>query len=260
MNSMSRIFITGSSDGIGQAGAKLLADQGHKVYLHARNETRAKEAHAAVPKATAVVIGDLSTIASAKTLAETANRHGPFDTIIHNAGLGPSQPDSKTPDGFQSTFAVNTLAPYILTALMARPKRLLYLSSQLHSSGSASLDDITWTSRPWSAMQAYSDSKLHDILLAKAVARAWSDVQSCAMDPGWIKTKMGGGGAPGEVGTPGKAMADFASGESKIVGEGSGVYFNPQGVREPRKEAESEEKQEELMGILEKLSGVRFPR
>lgn len=81
---MARIFITGSSDGIGQAGAKLLADQGHKVFLHARNEKRAKDAHDAVPKAEGVIIGDLTTIEGSKALAAEANKSGAFDVVIHN--------------------------------------------------------------------------------------------------------------------------------------------------------------------------------
>lgn len=258
---MARIFITGSSDGIGQAGAKLLADQGHHIFLHARNAERAKQAHAAVPNAEGVVIGDLGSIDGTKKLAEEANKHGPFDCVVHNAGLGPSNDGSKTSDGIASTFAVNTLGPYILTALMPKPKRLLYLSSGLHNGGSGSFEDIIWAERKWDAMQAYSDSKLHDIWLASYVARQWPDVQSCSMDPGWIKTKMGGGGAPGVVGTPAKAIADFAAGEGESpAGQKTGVYFTPQGAQSPKKVAGDEQKQEEFVSTCEKLSGVSFPK
>lgn len=258
---MARIFITGSSDGIGREAAKVIADQGHTVYLHARNGDRAKQAHDSVPSAQGVIIGDLGSIEGTKKLADEANKQGPFDAIIHNAGLGPSNSDTKTPDGFASTFAVNTLSPYVLTALMSKPKRLLYLSSGLHNGGSDNFDDITWTQRKWDSMQAYSESKMHDIMLANAVARYWPDVQSCSLDPGWIKTKMGGGGAPGVVGTPAKAIADFAIGEGKSpAGQKTGVYFTPQGAQRPKKAAESEKKQEELMQTCEKLTGVSFPK
>lgn len=260
---MARIFITGSSDGIGQASAKLLADQGHKVYLHARNEDRAKQAKEAVPKAEGVVIGDLSTIAGSKEAATEANKAGPFEAVIHNAGLGPGNQDRKTEDGLQSTFAVNVLAPYILTCLMDKPKRLLYLSSGLQSGGDDSLKDIGWKERKsWDAMQAYSDSKLHDIMLANAVARRWTDVQSCSMDPGWIQTKMGGNGAPGNTSSPAKAIAEFALGQSSVVGEKTGVYFNPdpEDARKPQKGAIEVEKQDEFMKICEEISGVSFPK
>ncbi len=94
---------------------------------------------------------------------------------------------------------MNTLAPYILTALIERPKRLVYLSSGLHQSGDISLQDLTWEHRAWRGLQAYSDTKLHDVLLAFAVARHWPDVFSNALEPGWVATKMGGAGATDDL-------------------------------------------------------------
>lgn len=155
---MSRIFITGSADGIGLASAQLLASQGHKVTLHARNADRASQAKTACPNAEGVLIGDLSDLASTKKLASDANKAGPWDAVVHNAGLGPSSADHKTTDGMASTFQVNTLAPYVLTCLMDKPKRLLYLSSQLHYSGDDSLTDVAWKDRRFSAGAAYNDS------------------------------------------------------------------------------------------------------
>ena len=234
--------------------------QGHKVFLPARNSDRAKQAKDAVTHAQGVVIGDISTHAGAKEFAAEANKSGPYDAVIHNAGLGPSNADRKTADGLQSTFAVNSLAPYILTCLMDKPKRLLYLSSGLSSGGDDSLKDIGWQNRRWSAGQAYNDSKLHDIMLANAVARRWTDVQSCSMDPGWIATKMGGMSAPGKTSTPAKALAAFAIGESDIVGDKTGVYFAPSGTKSPHKGATNVAKQDEFMKICEEISGVKFPK
>jgi NAD(P)-dependent dehydrogenase (short-subunit alcohol dehydrogenase family) len=94
---------------------------------------------------------------------------------------------------------VNTLAPYLLTALIDRPGRLIYLSSGLHHVGAGSLRDIDWTSRPWNARQAYSESKLHVTALALTLARAWPQVLSNAVDPGWVPTKMGGLSATGDL-------------------------------------------------------------
>lgn len=155
---MARIFITGSSDGIDLAAAKRLCDQGHKVTLHARNQDRASQAKAACPEAEEVLIGDLTSIAETKRLANEANARGPWDTIVHNAGVGPSAPDRRTGDGMAMTFQVNSLAPYILTPLMEKPKRLLYLSSTLHSGGDASMKDVTWKTRKFSSIQAYGDT------------------------------------------------------------------------------------------------------
>jgi short-subunit dehydrogenase len=157
---MGRIFITGSSDGIGQTVARSLIAQGHQVTLHARNSARAKEAMASVHGAEGVLIADLSSISQTKKLAHDANETGVFDTVIHNAGIGYGESKKVTGDGIAHVFAVNALAPYILTCLMERPKKLVYLSSGLHSGGDASLKDVTWTSgRRWNGLQAYSDSK-----------------------------------------------------------------------------------------------------
>jgi NAD(P)-dependent dehydrogenase (short-subunit alcohol dehydrogenase family) len=257
---MARIFITGSSDGIGQAAAKLLSEQGHRVTLHARNADRASQAKKAVPNAEDVLIGDISTIAGAKDLAAKAKAAGPWDTIVHNAGLGPSNGSNKTSDGFQSTFAVNSLAPYILTCVMDKPKRLLYVTSGLHSGGDDSLVDITWAERSWSSFQAYSDSKLQNIMLANAVARAWPDVQSCSHDPGWVQTKLGGYGAPGTPSVPAKAIAACAAGESDIVGNKSGIYFDPKSAKSPHSGATDTGKQDRFVSICEQLSGISLPK
>src|ERR1700734_1844429 len=197
---MARVFITGSSDGLGQMAARLLIEQGHNVVLHARNPERGRQALSAVPGADTVVIGDLSSIAQTREVAEQVNALGSFDAVIHNAGIGYREPVRiATEDGLPQVFAVNTLAPYILTALIQKPKRLVYLSSGLHKSGDPSLKDLAWEQRPWEGQQAYSDTKLHDVLLALAIARRWPDVLSNALEPGWVPTKMGGAGAPDDL-------------------------------------------------------------
>src|ERR1700683_2117059 len=197
---MARVFVTASADGLGQMAAQLLIEQGHGVVLHARGEQRGEEALAAVPGAESVAIGDLTSIAQTRNVAEQVNRLGSFDAVIHNAGIGYREPARiATEDGLPQVFAVNTLAPYILTALIQKPKRLVYLSSGLHQSGDASLKDLAWEHRPWQGQQAYSDSKLHDVLLVFAVARRWPDVLSNALEPGWVATKMGGAGAPDDL-------------------------------------------------------------
>lgn len=169
---MTRILVTGSSDGLGQMAARLLVANGHQVVLHARNHARAAHAIAQVPGAQTALVGDLSSIAETKALAASINELGPFDAIIHNAAVGYQERERiATVDGLPHVFAVNSLAPYILTAMVKRPKRLVYMSSRLHLKGNPSLSDLTWESRRWSGMQAYSDSKLHAVLLAFAAAR-----------------------------------------------------------------------------------------
>lgn len=140
-----RVFITGSADGLGRMAAQLLVEQGHTPVLHARNEQRGREAMIAAPGAETVVIGDLSSIAQMKEVAAKVNALGHFDAVIHNAGVGYQSPRRvATEDGLPLEFAVNTLAPYVLTALIQRPKRLVYLSSGLHQNGDPSLEDLAW--------------------------------------------------------------------------------------------------------------------
>jgi NAD(P)-dependent dehydrogenase (short-subunit alcohol dehydrogenase family) len=199
---MARILITGSSDGLGSLTAKALVQRGHSVVLHARSDKRAQDAKSACPGAETCVVADLSDISQTKKLAEDINRLGAFDAVIHNAGLY-TGPYRKTKEGWPSIFAVNTLSPYILTCLQSpRPKRLVYVSSGLHSGGDPSLKDITWRDRGEKGFRdfsAYSDTKLHDILLANFFARKYPEVKSNSLDPGWVATKMGGASASGDI-------------------------------------------------------------
>jgi len=252
---MVRVFITGSSDGIGQAAAKLLAEQGHSVVLHARNEDRATSAYQAVPKAESVLIGDLRSISDIKKLAEEAKKSGPFDTIIHNAGIGYGATSSReiTADKISAVFSVNTLAPYILTCLMDRPtSRLLYMSSDSHYGGDESLRNVTQST-------SYGDSKLHDTMLANAFSRRWGDsIQVVSMHPGWVRTKMGGSMA-GSIDEPAKALAEWATGRGKLASLPTGVFFTTRGEETPHPGAGNVAKQEELLNICQKVSGVSIP-
>jgi NAD(P)-dependent dehydrogenase (short-subunit alcohol dehydrogenase family) len=197
---MSRVLVTGSSDGIGRRTATDLIAKGCEVVLHARSRERAVEALSAAPGAAGVVVGDLASLESTRVLAEEATDAGPFDVVVHNAGVGGNVPErTVTVDGLERIFQVNTLAPYLLTALMPRPRRLVYLTSGLQENGVAALDDLQYENRPWDGMQAYSDSKLYDLVLAFAVARLWPGVVTNAVDPGWIRTRMGGPDATDEL-------------------------------------------------------------
>lgn len=255
---MARIFITGSSDGIGQAAAKVLADQGHSVVLHARNADRATSAHKAVPKAEAVLVGDLRLMSEIRKLAEQANSlgNGTFDTIIHNAGIGYGGTSSReiTSDKLSAVFAVNTLAPYMLTCLMKKPtSRLLYMSSDSHYGGDETLRSVTQS-------HSYSDSKLHDMMLANAFSRRWGDhIQVVSMHPGWVRTKMGGSMAPGGMDKPAKALAEWATGQGKLASLKTGSFFTPRGEETPHPGAGNVKKQEELLNICREVSGVSVP-
>jgi NAD(P)-dependent dehydrogenase (short-subunit alcohol dehydrogenase family) len=171
---MARVFITGSSDGLGLMTAKFLIEQGHDVVLHGRNDQRCRDARAAAPGAKDAVSGDFSTIAGAKSVADRVNELGRFDAVIHNAGIGYREPGRvDTESGVPSVFAVNVLAPYILTALIERSDRLIYVSSGMHRGVRPRMDDLLWTKRSWNGASAYAESKLCDVLLAFAAARRW---------------------------------------------------------------------------------------
>ena len=259
---MSRIFITGSSDGLGLLTATSLVAAGHHVVLHARNSTRASSALAACPGAAGILVGDLSSIAQTKTLAHEANNLGTFDTVLHNAGVGFTERRQLTEDGVEHVFAINTLAPYILTCLMHRPKKLLYMSSGMHGGGGLEgLEKVTGPKggRGWNGAKAYSDSKLFDVLLCFAVARHWPDVSSNAISPGWVKTKMGGAFAPGPAKKGAEIMTRLASRDPKDLGTGK-YYASSLGSGSVNPAANDEDAQERLLGICEKLSGISLPR
>jgi NAD(P)-dependent dehydrogenase (short-subunit alcohol dehydrogenase family) len=256
---MARVFITGSSDGLGQMAAQLLVEQGHGVVLHARSEQRGKDALAAVPGAESVAIGDLTSIAQTRNVAEQVNQLGSFDAVIHNAGIGYREPRRiATEDGLPHVFAVNTLAPYILTALIEKPKRLVYLSSGLHQSGDASLKDLAWEDRPWRGQQAYSDTKLHDVLLAFAIARRWPGVLSNALEPGWVPTKMGGPGAPDDMDAAHRTQVWLAVSQDRAATI-SGKYFFHMRERTPNPAAHDVGRQDALLEACRRFSGIEMP-
>jgi len=267
---MSRIFITGSSEGLGLMAGQLLASQGHEVVLHARNAKRAADARHALPQVAEVVVGDVSTIAGMREVAAQADAcigaHADaqpdvagFDAVIHNVAVGYREPRRiTTADGLAHLFAINTLAPYLLTALMRRPKRLIYLSSGMHHHVDANLDDLLWTSRRWDGSTAYAESKLHDAMLAFAMARRWPDTVSSALEPGWVPTRMGGRGAPDDMDLAHRTQAWLAVSEDAQARR-SGAYWFHQRRLAPNPQALVAALQDRLLARCAEISGVVMP-
>ena len=243
---MARIFITGSADGLGKLAAKELVNQGHQVVLHARQKDRAKDAWSSVPGAEAVLIADLSDMEETKRLAAEANALGTFDAVIHNAGV--YQASGK------AIFAVNTLAPYLLTCLINKPRRLIYLGSDMHLSGDPELKQSVFEK----GSVSYSDSKLHVLLLTMAVARKWPDVYANAVDPGWVPTKMGGAGAPDNLEKGFQTQAWLAASKEDQV-KVSGRYFYHKREARYLSEAGDVVLQEQFLELCEQITGVHFP-
>ncbi len=243
---MARILITGSADGLGQLSAKSLADQGHHVVLHARNAERGRHAKQNVSGAVHVIAGDLSDSAETKKVAAEANAWGPFEAVIHNAGVYAAPREV--------IFAVNTIAPYILTCLIHKPRRLIYLSSGLHLQGSAHLDNF----KIHGGRASYSDSKLHVMMLCLAVARHWREVYANAVDPGWVPTKMGGPGAPDDLqqGCETQTWLAVSNADRARV---SGRYFHHLAERPYNPQAGDLQLQERFLSLCREITGIPFP-
>lgn len=254
---MPRIFITGSADGLGLGAARALIAEGHEVVLHARSKERAATlAGLSLPTA-GIVIGDLSRADETRAIADQVNAIGRMDAVIHNAGIYLESGRGDTPEGHAKTFAVNTLAPYMLTALIERPARLIYLTSGMHMNGGGSLGDIDWLERKWQASQAYSESKLHVATLAATVARHWPDVLSNAVNPGWVPTRMGGPGASDDL-EMGHLTQTWLAVSNDPAARTSGGYWYHRERQKPAAEVLDLAFQDRLMDKLAELTGIRL--
>lgn len=241
----SRVFITGSSDGLGKGAAEALLEQGHQVVVHVRSQARMPAVKELVDRGAIATTGDLSDLAQVRDLARQVNAIGRMDAVIHNAGVN---------SGSQ-ILVVNTVAPYLLTALIERPKRLVYLSSQMHRSGRAELAGMDWTGR--TSTGSYSDSKLFVTTLGAAVARLWPDVLSNSVNPGWVPTRMGGAGAPddlrlGHVTQAWLAVSDDAEART------SGGYWFHQKRQQPHPAVHDVAFQDRLLAALAAATGTKL--
>lgn len=252
---MGRIFITGSTDGLGLAAARTLMSESHNVVLHARSRERASALADLTPRPAGIVIGDLSSAVETRAIADQVNTIGRMDAVIHNAGVYLEPSRGTRPEVHARTLAVNTLAPYILTALIERPDRLVYLSSGMHRSGGGSLKDIDWNTRHWNATQAYCESKLYVAALALAVARRWPEVLSNAVDPGWVPTKMGGAGAPDDL-EMGHLTQTWLAASDDPAAAVSGGYWHHRQQQKPAAEVLDPDFQDQLTAKLAELTGV----
>ena len=240
---MARIFITGSADGLGRAAAQILLRDRHEVIVHARSAERLAAVNDLIARGASTVVGDLADVNQTQAVADQVNQLGPMDAVIHNAGVYSGR----------QIMPVNIVAPYLLTALIHRPQRLVYLSSGSHYGGRADLAGVDWSGQ--SRTGSYSDSKLFVTTLAVAVARIWPDVYSNAVDPGWVPTKMGGRGAPDDL-RLGHLTQEWLATSDEPEARSSGGYWFHQRLRTPHPAVRDTQFQDSLLAALARFTAA----
>jgi NAD(P)-dependent dehydrogenase (short-subunit alcohol dehydrogenase family) len=224
-----RILITGSTTGLGLISGEMLLKQGHDVVFHARSKTSKTN------KDYTYVYGDLSKIDETRDVVEQANSMGAFDSVIHNAGVYTSTPEE--------LFAVNVVAPYLMTKTLKACERHIYLSSGMHLSGTMNLNPHKCS---------YSDTKLFVLMIAKWFAKEWPDRFINAVDPGWVPTRMGGSGAPDDLnqGAETQSWLAVSSDPTALV---SGKYFHHLKQHKSNPIADESGAQEQLISFLDNV-------
>ena len=245
---MATIAITGSTDGIGRAAARRLLGDGHTVVLHARSEARGAPVAEELGRLGDVrlVTGDLADLDQVRALADQL---GDVDALVHNAGVWPPDGAPASAQGHELAFAVNALAPHLLTALVHERvrERLVFLGSGMVGSGRVDPDDL---GSPRAPRRAYADSKALDVVLALGWARRLPSLRVGAVDPGWVRTKLASAGAPGDVEDGGERVARAAAGQWS-----GGYTAGGSRARTPRA-LEDAGLQDRVLAAMDRLAGV----
>lgn len=237
-----RVLVTGAAGGLGLLTARSLCEAGHDVVVHARTPARWDDP-ALLNAASGRLHADLAHTDQVVAMAETASALGPYDAVIHNAGVltGPD------------VLAVNVVAPFVLSALMARPARVIVLSSSMHRSGSVPALASAFAGR---ARVSYSDSKLLVTTLVMALARRWPEVACHAVDPGWVPTRMGGQSAPDDLTEGHRTQEWLATAEEGEIRPATGGYWHHRRAIAPHPVVLDERVQDDLIDALEKSTGL----
>lgn len=238
---MTRIFVTGSADGLGRLAAESLLAAGHDVVVHARNHDRAAALQPLVDQGAGLVVGDLADSDAVRRIATEIEPRS-VDAVIHNAGVWSGR----------AVMPVNIVAPFLLTALLPSPRRLVYLSSGSHFGGRPSLRGVDWAGE---RAGSYADSKLYVTALAAALARLRPDVLSNAVDPGWVPTRMGGPGAPDDLELGHRTQEWLAISDDPEALTTGGYWYHQQ-RQHPHRAVHDSRFQDELLDALAEETGV----
>lgn len=198
------VLVTGATSGIGKITARELARMGAKVVIGGRNPQKVSDTLEEIKQVSgnaelSGLVGDLSSLAEVRRLAlEFQEKNDRLDVLVNNAGAYFTK-YFKSADGFEMTFALNHLAPFLLTNLLldmlktSAPARVVSVSSGAHSGGKMDFDDLLYEKRKYSGWQAYSQSKLANILFSNELASRLNGTQvtSNTLHPGFVATNFG---------------------------------------------------------------------
>ena len=250
---MARVFVTGSTQGVGRNAAEALLAAGHEVILHARDAERAETLGGLAARAR-VLTGDLASLAQTRALSLDLNAIGRVDAIIHNAGVM-DDARAETPDGLPRVLMVNALAPYVLSLLADQPRRLIFTGSSMHRGHSRVMEDLEWTRRRWSGSQAYGESKLLVTALSAGLARRLPGAPCNTVDPGWVPTRMGGPSASDPLDQAHVTQCWLAASDDPAAQE-SGAYWRHMRRQPPDPKVSDPDFQDEVIARFAALSGV----